>query len=357
MLLGTDLAGRPVHLPLGRGNVLVAGDPGSGKSWVTGLLCEQLVLARRGVCVIDPEGDYTSLATLPGVGLLGHGYPPSLKDVERALRATDASVVVDLSEMAPRDRVDYVPLLLGFLAAARRLRGSPRHVVIDEAHYYLGRGTAARVLDLLPESVLATYKVSDLGQGIMDLMGAVIVRHESDPHELRALQALLDPTGSGDILSRALTDLGPDEAVLAAGPGRGWRRFRTGLRVTSHVRHRRKYTDVPLPPHEAFVFTRDGSPLGPAPRTLSEFSSVLAAGPAEALEAHFRRHDFSRWISDVYRDAPLAAQAFALEEAVGQGSGGAAACATALAKLILDRYVLDDTAGPAYVGVGASRPA
>jgi hypothetical protein len=42
-------------------DVLVAGDAMSGKPWVTGLLCEQLILCGYCLCILDPEGDYTSL--------------------------------------------------------------------------------------------------------------------------------------------------------------------------------------------------------------------------------------------------------------------------------------------------------
>ena len=67
VLLGSDAGCAPIFLPIRSRNVLVAGDPGSGKSWITGLLCEQLILAHYSVCVIDPEGDYTPLESLPGV--------------------------------------------------------------------------------------------------------------------------------------------------------------------------------------------------------------------------------------------------------------------------------------------------
>jgi hypothetical protein len=48
----------------------VAGDSRSGKSWVTGLLCEQLILYGYCLCLVDPEGDSTSLEALPGSGSL-----------------------------------------------------------------------------------------------------------------------------------------------------------------------------------------------------------------------------------------------------------------------------------------------
>jgi nucleotide-binding universal stress UspA family protein len=103
--------------------------------------------------------------------------------------------------------------------------------------------------------------------------------------------------------------------VTTREPGNGrLQRFRTASRLTPHVRHRHKYTDVPVTAREAFVFTRSGVRVGPAARTLSEFSRLLATCAPDVLEGHLRRHDFSRWITKVYRDRTLAAQVFALEE-------------------------------------------
>lgn len=76
LLLGYTEDGREFSLAARGRNVLVAGDAKSGKSWVTGLLCEQLILYGYCVCVIDPEGDYASLEALPGVTVLGRDDPP-----------------------------------------------------------------------------------------------------------------------------------------------------------------------------------------------------------------------------------------------------------------------------------------
>jgi hypothetical protein len=53
--LGYTEDGREFSLAVRGRNVLIAGDAKSGKSWVTGLLCEQLILHGYCVCVIDPE--------------------------------------------------------------------------------------------------------------------------------------------------------------------------------------------------------------------------------------------------------------------------------------------------------------
>ncbi len=40
---------------------------------------------------------------------------------------------------------------------------------------------------------------------------------------------------------------------------------------------------------------------------------LLAALPDEQVKGHLRRHDFSRWFADVFRDSPLATHLHAVE--------------------------------------------
>ncbi|HXZ44879.1 MAG TPA: HAD hydrolase family protein, partial [archaeon] len=161
LLLGTTENGQQLTLTVRGRNILIAGDPGSGKSWVTGMLCEQLILHRYSVCVIDPEGDYAALESLPGVLVLGDEGPRHFRDLERAFRYPEASVVLDLSTMSPAERCEYVPPLLEMLAVLRRRTGLPHRIVVDEAHYYLHGPEGRQALDLdLAAYTLVTYQVS-----------------------------------------------------------------------------------------------------------------------------------------------------------------------------------------------------
>lgn len=87
----------------------MAGNPKTGKSWVTGLLCEQLILYGYSLCILDPEGDYTSLEALPGVVVFGGADPlPRPRDLLRALRHVDVSIVIDLSHTPHSEKFEYL---------------------------------------------------------------------------------------------------------------------------------------------------------------------------------------------------------------------------------------------------------
>ena len=131
LVLGTTEDGYPLALAMRGRNVLIAGDPRSGKSWVAGLICEQLILQGYSLCVIDAEGDYRTLESLPGVVVFGGDTPPpELPDLARVLRHPYMSVIVDLSHASYREKIDYLNTLLPMLASLRtkhRLTPSNRH--------------------------------------------------------------------------------------------------------------------------------------------------------------------------------------------------------------------------------------
>lgn len=133
LLLGYTDDGQPLALAVRGRNVLVAGDPKSGKSWVTGLLCEQLILYGYSLCILDPEGDYTALEALPGVLVFGGTDPlPRPRDLIRALRHSDVSIVIDMSHVGRDEKVQYMRAVLPALAALRRRTGLPHRIIVDE---------------------------------------------------------------------------------------------------------------------------------------------------------------------------------------------------------------------------------
>jgi hydroxymethylpyrimidine pyrophosphatase-like HAD family hydrolase len=313
--LGHTEDGAEFSLAVKGRNVLITGDARSGKSWVAGLLCEQLILHGYCVCVLDPEGDYRSLEALPGVSVLGgEDPPPTPRELLRALRYPDRSIVIDLSRQPQDVKIEYIQSVLPLLKALRRRTGLPHRILLDEAHYFLHDPDAHRLLDFdLHGYTVVTYCASRLPKELLATTEVMIATCESDPAEIDSLCRCCAKCQHVDAPKwrQQLGHLAVGQAVMlpiTEEAGGELKLFTIGRRLTPHVRHREKYVDVPVSDQRAFVFDGGGAMPIRRAKTLREF--VIAAEgitPAE-LGAYLRRGDFSRWVGDVFGDHALAAE-------------------------------------------------
>jgi hypothetical protein len=313
LLLGYAEDGREFSLAVRGRNVLIAGEVKSGKSWIAGLFCEQLILYGYCMCVIDPEGDYCSLESLPGVTVLGgEDPPPTPKELLRAFRYPDRSVVIDLSHLRHEDKVAYSRNLLPALNVLRQRSGLPHRILIDEAHYFLPDGDSRELLDLERNGyIIVTYRASRLSADVLHASEVVIATCESNPLELEALRRCCAHCGQGDAVPWSMIGhLRRGQAVAlptTVEAGGALKPFTVGPRLTPHVRHREKYVDVPVSEHRAFVFPVDGNRMRHA-RTMRQFVFELESTPVRELDGFLRRGDFSRWVADVFGDHALATE-------------------------------------------------
>jgi hydroxymethylpyrimidine pyrophosphatase-like HAD family hydrolase len=311
LTLGVREDGRALSLAIRNRNIIIAGETRSGKSWVNGLACEQLILQGYSVCVIDAEGDYRTLETLPGVVVLGgDDRPPDLPDLTRVLRQPQMSVIVDLSHLPYHEKNKYLGELLPMVATLRKAIGLPHRIVLDEAHYFLHGSNVRELLDLdLGAYTLVTYRLSDLHPDLRAAIECVILKRTTDPREIEALAALVGPAKLTPEWRTTLGRLEVSDAVLLPGVEEAEGRllkFELLPRLTRHVRHKTKYVDVQLAEERGFVFTDMGKRIGPAVRTLKAFVDALQTLPLRVLEGHAQRGDFSRWTADVFHDHVLA---------------------------------------------------
>jgi hypothetical protein len=345
--LGYAEDGREFSLAVRGRNILVAGDAKSGKSWVAGLLCEQLILHGYCVCVIDPEGDYRTLESLPGVNVLGgEDPPPAPRQLLRALRYPDRSVIIDLSRLPFDEKVDYTRAVLPALNEMRRRTGLPHRIVIDEAHYFLHEEDARQFLDLNANGyIVVTYWASRLPPELLAATEVMIVTCESDPTEVEALWRRCAGCATADAVSwrGMLGHLPIGRAVvlpITEEAGGAIRLFAIGRRFTPHVRHRQKYVDVPVSPARAFVFEAPGDGVPRRAHTLREFVAAVEQFSPLALESYLERGDFSRWIGDVFGDLALAGELQAIERKHPPLTAGDAA--RAMVAAVRARYDLSE---------------
>lgn len=160
-----------------------------------------------------------------------------------------------------------------------------------------------------------TYRVSQLCPEVLATTETIVITHENDPAELRAVRE-----GFGLHLDTAawgatLIDLAAGEAMVVSRQTNGGEqvaRVRLAPRITAHVRHRTKYFDVEVAEGRAFVFTDNGCATYHA-GSLRAFVQALKRVGAESVQGHVRRGDFSRWVRKVFNDDVLTASIAAVE--------------------------------------------
>jgi hypothetical protein len=346
LLLGYEHDGTEVSLAVRGRTILIAGEPGSGKSQLAGLLCEQLILQGYCLCIVDPEGDYQSLSALPNVVTLGgDDPPPTARELARTLEYPDISVVIDLSKLCQREKIGYVQTLLPVLVALRRRTGLPHKILLDEAHYFLTDVEHTQLIDPeLAGYIVVTYRISALDPSLRKTGDAVtLVTRETDASEAATLLRMCRPAPS-DSSTPLFSHLQINEAALLPGTAESHgqiRRFTLAPRLTAHVRHRTKYIDMPVDDAKAFVFG-DGKRAELRAHTLREFIGRLPQLPSEVLSGHLQRHDLSRWIGDVFRDRQLALRVRTLESRLV--TDDASEVARAISQTIRARYETSESA-------------
>jgi len=301
----------PVEIPERGVNVLIQGDPLSGKSWLAGVLIERLLGRRYAVCVVDPEGDYQVLAPLPGVSWV---ETRSLQVWDRALERFDqdpaACVILDLSTLEQADKAALIAAGIGLLRERRRRAGPPHWVVLDEAHYWLGAaGIPDAVLGLEDKGFcLVTYCASRLRPSVLAAVDVFLLARTAAAAQLDCLR---------EVLARAPTDAADLAAVLPGLPlgeflllrtepaGARTRTFVAAPRMTSHVRHLRKYADGRLPEPRRFFFRAPDGRLAATAGSIGEFLQGVGVVGDEVLAFHAARGDFSRWLLEVFADREL----------------------------------------------------
>ena len=313
--LGIDDRGEAVTLPASQLNVAVCGGTGTGKSYLTGLMGEQLVRDGYALVVIDPEGDHLGLGELHNVLVTG-GQDRLAGPAEVVHLLRNVTVVVDLSHLDRARQAKYLAGLPAEIEAQRAVTGLPQWVVVDEAHAPLGRaGASLGVFNPAAKGyLLVTWRPEDLANQVPAALDAVIALSSPQPsnHLIDLTAAVADmpraqiarmldgPAGRAVLAWRAL----PHQAVA----------FTLGARSTPHLRHEHKYEHSGVDRGHRFYFRTEADTLtGAVAANLAELEDELIRCERGVLRHHCPGHDFSRWVSGVFHDEPLAAELAAAE--------------------------------------------
>ncbi len=305
LTLGRDDAGNEVQLPASRINLLVVGASCSGKSYLVGLLVEQLARTDYSVLVLDREGDHRPLTQRRGIlGVGGRDPLPTPSQLAELLRHRFSSVVVDLSPLADEAQRAYVDEIAPVILAQRSVTGLPHWLFFDEAHELpFGRTDWNEVLGEGDHGFgFSSYRPDHLPEMVHHAAGFLVVTAGGSRGREESLRFAAD---AGQFPVDRFADLLGEErgrAVLIDLTGDAEpRAFAVKQRSTGHVRHWHKYIDGELPRYLRFYFTD-----GPVAANVRDFHRHLGTCSAEVLEPHACRHDPSRWLGEVLQDADLA---------------------------------------------------
>jgi hydroxymethylpyrimidine pyrophosphatase-like HAD family hydrolase len=324
VILGQTSAGTGVTLPASGANVIISGDPRSGKSWIAGLISEQLIEQGYRICIIDPEGDYAQLGQRPKVVTFGHDLNlPSPQAVAKLLSTEPLSLVLTLSLLGPSDQLAYAKQLLASLQEQRDVTGIPHWILIDEAHYFFyASNPCLEYLDSATGNFcLVTYRPSLLASEAYNRIGAHLITSTKVEEERYFVTKILQAQSQGDLAPHAALDSieWPSAGLLMTDSAvKPWQVFVPGERITLHAHHARKYADTRLPDDKGFRFVDAGVPV--TAHNVMEFYQAIQSVPLASLRHHLNAGDFSRWVDDVLGDQQLAKGLRKLERTMPTGA-------------------------------------
>ena len=321
LVLGERADGTPVTVPAHGTRLLVVGRSATGKSTLTGVLAEHVLESGRSLVLLDPEGDYRTLAELEHVvvfGGKGEQALPAPEELDQLLRHQRTSLVLDLSAMSLTEKVGYATKVLAVITAVRSTSGLPHWLLIDEAHHVLpAEGSpATELLQPGAESLaLITLAAGDLASAARRL--PTVVASTSVEAFQEGVESILRAQGlPPSALSVDIRPLERGEASIAWLHGDAHAtRFRVGRRRVLHRRHVRKYTEGELPPDRSFFFRGPTGSLNLRAANLTRFVELAEGVDETTWHHHLQRGDYSRWLRDMIKDPELAAEVATLETA------------------------------------------
>jgi hydroxymethylpyrimidine pyrophosphatase-like HAD family hydrolase/CheY-like chemotaxis protein len=353
LVLGYTKESTPVYLDpltLIDSRLGIFGASNSGKSWVAGLLTEELFRLGYQVCIIDPEGDYRAMASMTHSLHIGISESPlpAVNDIINLLEWHSVSLVLDLSTRTPEERYTYVLDFARALRGLRIRRGRPHWFLIDEAQSFCPR-EGGELTDLLLESMqeglgvgLVSYRPSQLSELLLKRLDHCLLTRLGIPEEIQALEPYLSQFDEGHDVLAQLPNLPVGQIFLCSNVYRPLTsklqspvRFQTGPRSIPHIRHLQKYLRAPLPENKRFYFcSSTGRSLGYSAANLWEFRQIISSIPLDSVLYHQQRGDFGLWLQDVLGDGDLSREVQKLNHRELHGEN----LRQALLEMVINRY-------------------
>lgn len=188
--------------------LLIQGSSGSGKSYLLRSLVEQALRHGLATTILDPEGEFSTLADLYPITAIAASALPSLPS-RSALAESSArhrqSYTLDLSDTPPEERPEIVADLIDAHLDLPRSHWHNRLLVIDEAHELapqagkvVSRYSIARLAALGRKRglalIAATQRISKMDKNVIaELRNVLVGQTTHDADARKSLETLALP--------------------------------------------------------------------------------------------------------------------------------------------------------------------
>ena len=311
ILLGNEIGGGDVRIPVYGTRVLITGDSAGGKSKLAIGMLEQLMEGEYQTLVIDPEGDYQSVE---GPIVLGtRDRAPTTDEVMQVVGKSDKSCVVSLFAAKTEEQ----PLLFSKLYCAlqehRVHTGQPHWNIIDEAHYPIS-GSWKPIDGLHLEDFRSVMYVTAFPEQMpRNILSAVDLFLAIGNEPAKLLQKYCELLGEETPKLEPSSDVEKNRAIA------WWRRkgvpfwFRGLPPRGEYQRHQHQYFDGDMDPENCLYFRGPKEALNLAAGNLRTFMQLAEGVDEETWVYHLRRGDYARWFRDKIQDQELAVLAERLQ--------------------------------------------
>jgi hydroxymethylpyrimidine pyrophosphatase-like HAD family hydrolase len=311
VVLGHEIGGEEVQIPVYGTRVLVTGDSAGGKSKLAIGLLEQLMEREYQTLVIDPEGDYQSVEGPIVLGTLERA--PTTEEVMQVVGKSDKSCVVSFFGAKTEEQPPLFSKLYSALHDHRIHAGKPHWNIIDEAHYPIS-GSWKPIDDLHLEDFRSVMYITAFPEQLpRNVLSAVDLFVAISNEPAKFLKQYCESLGEKTPKLEPSPDAQAHRAIA------WWRRkglpfwLRRLPPRGEHQRHMQQYFDGEMDPADRFYFRGPKGALNLAAGNLRTFMQ-LAEGVDEATwRYHLKHGDYARWFRDKIQDQELAAIAEQLQ--------------------------------------------
>jgi hypothetical protein len=319
IVIGQDAEGGAILLRPDRGNILITGRSGGGKSTLATALLEKLSEAGYQFCLFDPEGDYAEFLDAVTFGDVKAVVSP--RPALDAVRKLGNNVAINLLGSGLEERPGLFGSLFSAVLDIHAKYGRPHWLLIDEAHHMLPQerdvGTEIDLGDA-PSAIFITVHPDTLAKGVLQSIGVVLFIGEGSLDMIDEMSELLgQPRPS---IPERSPEVG--EAIYwECGSGTPAGLIRIGKPKHALKRHTRKYAEGNLGDDRSFFFRGAKNMLNLRAKNLMTFLEIGEGVDEESYRHHLSRGDFSAWIRTSIKDEILADEIAGIEAGEGAEIG------------------------------------